>query len=417
MAIESATYINQLNQSYPDGTIDLMSSVDDHIRLIKKTLQNSFPGVTGPVITSQTDLSSTKYTTVTGTANAITATISNWPGLSEGVGLTFKAAATNTGATTLNVNSTGAVPLVTSSNRALVGGEIRVGATYTVRYNGSSFIMDSEALGYLDNSLAYADSAGTLYLTNGNRTNGNLYLNGSTSNTIFWNTAGVSAPTYTSRSIGTKLVLYPGLGGASVDYAMGIENSTLWSSVPNSASQFKWYAGTTAVMTLSGGGALSTTSTITAQSGLSTNTGNITASAGDLVSYRSGAAHTGIVWLGNGGRYVHFDGSNYQMPHNELYTVGRLVATYLNNSLTNIPSYMQFQNGLKIMFGKTPANSSGYVTINLPWTMSNTSYYIGATGYSAATAGMIITSQTTTQFQIFNGGSPNANVSWLIVGY
>jgi len=42
MSLENATYISQLSKEDPPGT-DLVSQGDDHIRLIKKVLQKSFP--------------------------------------------------------------------------------------------------------------------------------------------------------------------------------------------------------------------------------------------------------------------------------------------------------------------------------------------------------------------------------------
>ena len=91
---------------------------------------------------------------------------------------------------------------------------------------------------------------------------GQLYLNGSTGNRIDFNTGGVAAPAFTTRSAGTKIVLFPNIDAASVDYALGIENSTLWQSVSSSSAQFKWYGGTTNIATLSGAGALTISSTL-----------------------------------------------------------------------------------------------------------------------------------------------------------
>jgi hypothetical protein len=88
---------------------------------------------------------------------------------------------------------------------------------------------------------------------------GQIYLNGATGNRIDFNLNGVAAPTFTTRSAGTKIVLYPSVAAASADFALGIESSTLWSSVNNTSSQFKWYGGTTLAMTLTGTGALSAT--------------------------------------------------------------------------------------------------------------------------------------------------------------
>jgi hypothetical protein len=90
----------------------------------------------------------------------------------------------------------------------------------------------------------------------GSTTISQLTLSGTTNNWIGFNTTGVAAPAFTTRSAGTKIVLYPAVGAAAVDFALGIENNTLWSSVANTSEQFKWYGGTTQAMLLSGGGNL-----------------------------------------------------------------------------------------------------------------------------------------------------------------
>jgi hypothetical protein len=122
----------------------------------------------------------------------------------------------------------------------------------------------------IDSSGNVTVSTGSYINTRANNTaegGGQIYLNGATGNRIDFSTAGVQAPAFTTRSLGTKIVLYPGLTAAAVDYAFGIENNTLWSSVPSSASQFKWYAGTTNIATLSGAGVLTATTFSGALSG------------------------------------------------------------------------------------------------------------------------------------------------------
>ena len=85
-----------------------------------------------------------------------------------------------------------------------------------------------------------------------------IYLNGATSNRIDWASVGTGAPAFTTRSAGTKLLLYPTLTGSLVDYAMGIDSATMWSSVPENSDsfKFKWYGATTEVASLSGVGKL-----------------------------------------------------------------------------------------------------------------------------------------------------------------
>lgn len=52
MALETATYINQLVVSNP-GATDTVAQADDHLRLIKTVLKNTFPNLTGPITASQ----------------------------------------------------------------------------------------------------------------------------------------------------------------------------------------------------------------------------------------------------------------------------------------------------------------------------------------------------------------------------
>jgi hypothetical protein len=97
-----------------------------------------------------------------------------------------------------------------------------------------------------------------------------------TSAWIQWPTNGVQAPTFTTSSVGTKLLLYPAVSASSADYAIGLESGALWFGVPTSAQPFKWYGGTTQVMSLSGAGALSVNGSISSTSlTLSTNTATI----------------------------------------------------------------------------------------------------------------------------------------------
>jgi hypothetical protein len=83
---------------------------------------------------------------------------------------------------------------------------------------------------------------------------GQIYLNDNTSNRIDFNQNGVGYPSNTTRSAGTKIVLYPGaIDGYEVDSAIGIAGGVLWQSVPYDMYQFKWYAGTAEIASLGGG--------------------------------------------------------------------------------------------------------------------------------------------------------------------
>lgn len=57
MALESASYIAQLNSANPTST-DTVSQADDHLRLIKATLKNTFPNLDQPVTATPAQLNS-----------------------------------------------------------------------------------------------------------------------------------------------------------------------------------------------------------------------------------------------------------------------------------------------------------------------------------------------------------------------
>ena len=58
MALENGTYVNSLVTSNPAST-DGIAQADDHIRLIKSVLKNTFPNITGAVTVTQANLNGT----------------------------------------------------------------------------------------------------------------------------------------------------------------------------------------------------------------------------------------------------------------------------------------------------------------------------------------------------------------------
>lgn len=64
--------------------------------------------------------------------------------LIEGLALSFKNIIANTGAVTLNVNGLGAKPVIKSNGNAMSSGNLKAGSIYTVRYSGTSFILQGE---------------------------------------------------------------------------------------------------------------------------------------------------------------------------------------------------------------------------------------------------------------------------------
>jgi len=78
-----------------------------------------------------------------------------------------------------------------------------------------------------------------------------ITLNNGTSNWILWPAAGTGAPSTASRSLGSRLVLYPDFSaGVRADFAIGIESNAMWLGVPITTATFRRYGGTTLWETL-----------------------------------------------------------------------------------------------------------------------------------------------------------------------
>jgi hypothetical protein len=143
------------------------------------------------------------------------------------------------------------------------------GAMSIMTYDGNLKYVNNATVEPSTGNIAGGNISTTGQITStkaGNLSNGGgqLYLNGSGNNRIDFNTNGTGAPTFTTRSAGTKVVLYPSIGASATDYAMGVDAGALWSGIPaaDGGQFFKWYAGTTEVANLSGTGMLTVTGNI-----------------------------------------------------------------------------------------------------------------------------------------------------------
>ncbi|WAK01869.1 hypothetical protein [Methylobacter sp. YRD-M1] len=216
--LESATYINQLNPLNPSDTLDYVSTGDDHIRLIKSTVQNTFTRIAGPVSASDADLTNTTYLADTSaTVNQVILTFSPvWTSYVAGKGAIFKAALTNTGAVTVKINALTAIALIGPTGNALTGGEIIAGGIYRITYDGSSFRLSS-CDGYTrtpnlrinpytgTNATIKNDSTGTL--TVGTNGQSNITCNASGSVTI--PTLTTTTATITNLTVGGVAMPFP----------------------------------------------------------------------------------------------------------------------------------------------------------------------------------------------------------------
>lgn len=149
MGLETATYIGQLVSTNPTGT-DAKGQGDDHFRLIKATLKETFAGFTsGAVLVTGTD---------TGSAN--TYVLTPTPALAgyvAGMSVIFLPITANTGASTINISGLGAKDLKSVSGADLINGELQVDYPVVARYDGLAFRLTGITKQYAD-QLAFGGS-------------------------------------------------------------------------------------------------------------------------------------------------------------------------------------------------------------------------------------------------------------------
>ena len=140
MALESATYINDLNAANPAAT-DGLAQADDHFRLIKGAVKATFPNVTGAVTATHTALDAASTFAASITASA--AEINVLDGISAGLTSTELSVLDGVTATTSQLNSSsliGTLPVmgtiaegsVVVGNSSSAASAVAIGAAGTV---------------------------------------------------------------------------------------------------------------------------------------------------------------------------------------------------------------------------------------------------------------------------------------------
>ena len=188
------------------------------------------------------------FANVIGNLNAITATVGN----------TTVSGTLNAGNTTVSGHTTitGYINVASTAN---VGGAVTLRDSLTV--NGAVLISNTLSSGNTTIS-GFANVVNSLNVVGGTTLANNVTINGNTTITagefvlsnavskwIDFQTAGIGAPTTTTRSAGTKAILWNTVAPAAVDYAIGIENQAMWFSTATLAdSNFKFYANTTLIL-------------------------------------------------------------------------------------------------------------------------------------------------------------------------
>jgi hypothetical protein len=131
MGLEVATYINGLVITNPVGASDPKSQGDDHLRLLKSTIKNTFPNLTGAMTADQTELN---------LLDGITGFTGTGATLVKSAGPTITgtlAGASQTLSGTLDVTGT-----LTASGKLIVGDAIKVQGAYDTPLTGVHTFLD-----------------------------------------------------------------------------------------------------------------------------------------------------------------------------------------------------------------------------------------------------------------------------------
>lgn len=254
----SAQIVNTLPFQLQNGTTaDATQVMADFNQIVNNTNSNAAKNGANSDITSLTGLTtplgpsyggSSVYTagTSTGTANAQVVASPSPTGftLAAGKRVVFLAGTTNTGATTLNVNSTGATNVfypTPSGPLALTGGEIKSGNIVEVWYDGTQYQLITNNLAILG-PLTNATSAATVDL--GLVATHNVNVTGATGPiTSFGSSASTAYPIYYLTFVSTPTITYnaasmilPGAadivvvaGDSAVVQYLGSGNWKVWS--------------------------------------------------------------------------------------------------------------------------------------------------------------------------------------------
>lgn len=132
MALEIGDFVGDLVPSNP-GPNDPKSQGDDHLRLIKEVLQNSFSGFLKSILV-------TGSAAMGGTANQVVLTVpGNFEVDSSPALITFTAPATNQGPMEINVNGLGYEDIIALSGGALQAGAVISGRPVVLLWDGAAY--------------------------------------------------------------------------------------------------------------------------------------------------------------------------------------------------------------------------------------------------------------------------------------
>ena len=330
MALESATYISDLVTTNP-GHTDLVSTTDSHIRMLKSVLKATFPGITGAVTVSTSDLNGMVASV------ALKAPIA-YPAFTGSVSLS---SATDTGFTTLSLAGQASLGFGRTSSTDLrwsmgmdssdnwfmgkVAGGAYSGSVYTINYN--------TALVNFTNAPLVAGQA--------------VWHGGNFAPSNYAALAGINTFTNSVTFQCSPTVQVPGALNTGAVY------------FGNTGSRYIYWDG--GAYQLGGAGSIWHSGNLTPGNYALLSGATFT---GDIKTYRAGATSTGAVYLGNSGAYLYYDGTNYSLGGNIAWHAGNFnPANYASLGGATFTGGVSFQAAVNFNGGiGTPITTSNNIT-------------------------------------------------------
>lgn len=132
MPVESATYIRDLNASYPAGT-EYKSQGDDHLRLIKSTVKNTFQNLNCFIVASDT-----------GSSNTFSISASPYSTTYMDCIVLMRSNQTNSGTCRFRINTLSTIPLLDAGGSQIPANGIKNGSLCMIAVSSSTaYLLDT----------------------------------------------------------------------------------------------------------------------------------------------------------------------------------------------------------------------------------------------------------------------------------
>ena len=223
MALETATYINDLNAANPAAT-DALAQADDHFRLIKGAVKATFPNVTGAITATHGALDAAA--TFAGAITASAAEINVLDGISAGLTSAELSVLDGITASTANLNLVGTLPVVGTlaegsvvvGNSSSVASAVAIGASGTVLKSDGTTVTWGESIPALARGqILYGHSDGTAHVLSAG-TSGQVLSSDGTD--VSWVDA-YSGPSQSAGGVGTYAFLASTSASSSQSFVAG----------------------------------------------------------------------------------------------------------------------------------------------------------------------------------------------------